>query len=227
MITCTYDGTKLRTQYDFRLGDFDRPTPELRDGIRIPGVDGVLTQFSPNLDRVPARILIQGPVLTTNVPDLRTFLFSDISYRNLVFSDLAPKYYAARCLRADESLPVNLLPDYSILEAEFEVSPPCLLAAEVIDSISPVNNPGDFRCPAQYTITATGAFTLTVGSVQARWTGGSGTVLIDTNLCRAYLDGVESPSKVQGGFPWLAPGDNAVTVSTGDAFSVAFNPRYA
>ena len=73
-------------------------------------------------------------------------------------------------------------------------------------------------------MTAAGSFTLSVGSQVARWTGGAGTVVIDSEACRCTVGGVEAPQYHEGGFPWLAPGANTVTCSPG--FSVAFNPRY-
>lgn len=217
-------GSDLYTAVGFALQEHDRPSARLRmGGYAIPGIDGYLTQLPTPLEHDVSDLTLEGFVNGTTAA-LRALILGSTSWRALVFSDLSPKSYQVQGRYVDETRPGKtgaLIP----VTIGFLVSPPCLLGAAVVDATSPVNNPGDYRCPAAWTIVASGPFTLTVGSTVASWTGGAGTVVINSETFRTYLDGVEAPAYHEGGFPWLAPGNNTVTCTPG--FSCTFTPRYA
>ena len=218
----TYDSATL-TSLGFGARSFNRDSGALRNrGIEVPGRSGIVSEITPPEDRDIVTLTISGQAKQSDIVPLRTHILGDSTYRTLVFSDLSPKYYMARGVGVYESQEWSV-GIYRDVEIAF-LAQPYLLDTSVTDTTSPVTNAGDTSTPGVWTVTAAGSFILTVGSQVARWTGGAGAVVIDSETCRCTLDGAEAPQYHEGGFPWLAPGANTVTCSPG--FSVAFNPRY-
>jgi len=219
----TLGGTDL-ADYGFVLQSFERVTAAPRSlPPLVAGLDGYQTQLSGLDDLDPFELVLRGES-DQELSGLRAVIRGDSTWRALVLSDMSARHYNVKgwYVREGEAFDKS---DYRDVEIGFLVSPPCLLGAPVTDTSSPVANAGDYRCPAVWTIEAAGAFTLMVGSIVAAWTGGAGTVVINSETCRCYLEGVEAPQYHSGGFPILLPGDNTVVCTPG--FSVTFNPRYA
>lgn len=225
-ISVSLGGSDLYAVGGFVLQSFVRPSGRYRDrGIVIPGVDGVQTHLPTAADKDAYDMVLAGFV-DGSTEALRSLVLGSCAWRALVFSDQSPKYYQVQRDYVDDDMPGNtdtIVP----VEIGLRVSPPCLLGAALVDTTSPVANPGDSICPAEWTITAAGNFTLTVGAVTCAWTGGAGAVVINSETFEVTKDGVPSPQHLRGGYPWLLPGDNAVDLTAGSTFSCTFHPRYA
>ena len=219
-------GSDLFTTCNFALQNCERPSGRLRSvGFAVPGLDGFQTQIPTPFEHDSYELTLEGFIHGGSAAALRSLVLGSVAWRALVFSDLSPKWYQVQGQYVDESRPGKASGLWPV-EVGFVASPGCLLGATVTDTTSPVANPGDFACPAVWTIAAAGAFTLTVGPCTARWNGGAGTVVINAVTCEVTVGGVAAPQYLAGGFPWLLPGNNAVTLTAG-SFSCAFNPRYA
>lgn len=210
--------------YGFMLQSFERLTGAARSlPPVVAGLDGYQTQLSALDDLDPFEIKLVGES-DQELSGLRSVIRGDASWRALVLDDMPTRHYNVKgwYVREGEAYDKS---DYRDVEIGFLVSPPCLLGAAVTDATSPVANPGDYRCPAVWTVVASGPFTLSCGGITGTWSGGAGTVVVNSETCRVTLGGVEAPRYWSGGYPWLLPGNNTVVCTPG--FSATFNPRYA
>lgn len=225
-ITVTLGGTSL-SSCNFVMQSFTRPSGLLRSpGIILPGQPGFANAIATPWDRNSFEMSLVGKVNSGGATQtLRSLVMGSNAWRALIFSTLSPSFWYVKGAGVDEQHD-KLHPVHPYLTLRFLVSPPYLLGSQVTDTTSPVNNAGDVPCPAVFTITASGNFTLTVGDIVTYWTGGAGTVVINSETGAVTLGGTSSPQYMSGGFPWLMPGDNTVTLSAG-TFSAAFYPRYA
>jgi hypothetical protein len=215
-------GQDLFDATGFAVNDFTRPGGRLRSaGFVVPGQSGHLTSLPWPEERDSIELELAG-FIKGSTGSLHALVEGSRAWRALAFEDQAPLYYQVLGSYVDEDRPRG---DVTPVRAGFIVSPPCLLGAPLTDASSPVANPGGYTCPGVWTVVAVGPFTLTVGNITANWTGGAGTVVINSETCRTYLGGVEAPQYHSGGYPILLPGNNTVTCTPG--FSCTFTPRYA
>lgn len=210
----------------FVLQSFERPSGRLRaPGYVVPGLDGYQTALPTMPEHDAYEMVLQGFV-DGDTSSLRSAILGSCAWQALIFSDKETLWYQAQGAYVDEEYPGDL--DTVVpVSIGFTISPPCLLGAEITATSSPVNNPGDYPCPAVWTIAAAGDFTLTVGAFTCRWVGGPSTVVIDSERFEVTRNGAPGHHYLAGGYPWLVPGPNVVNLTSGSTFSVSFNPRYA
>lgn len=222
-----FNSNNLFTSGGFGLQSVEWQSAALRSfGYYVPGLDGVQTQLASPTDRDPLELVLAG-VVNGSCRTLRSnVLKGGATFYQLRLSDMdAGYYYNARGLYVNETEDIED-GDLRRVTLGFLVSPGCLLGPAVTDTSSPVANAGDLPCPAVWTITASGNFTLACGGITAVWTGGAGTIVINSGTFEVTKNGAAAPQYLNGGYPRLLPGNNTVTLSAG-SFSCTFNPRYA
>ena len=92
-------------------------------------------------------------------------------------------------------------------------------------STSIINNPGSVYSEPVITVYGSGEVTLMVGTTIVELSGVSGSITIDTSLMEAYAGDISANSCMNGDFPRLQPGQNAISWS-GDVTRIVVQPNW-
>ena len=92
-------------------------------------------------------------------------------------------------------------------------------------STSIISNPGNVYAEPIITVYGSGEITLMVGTTIVELSGVSGSITIDTSLMEAYAGDISANSCMNGDFPRLQPGQNAISWS-GDVTRIVVQPNW-